>query len=50
MLKALFDYGVQNGLANVPGFAEKPIDAYIELSDKGDFLGIDSFQNEKPRC
>ena len=50
MLKALYDYGVQNGLVNVPGFAEKAIYAYIVLSKNGDFIRIESCQNEKHKC
>ena len=50
MLKALYDYGVQNGLVNVPGFAEKAIYAYIVLSKNGDFIRIESCQNEKRKC
>ena len=50
MLKALYDYGVQNGLVNVPGFAEKAIYAYIVLSKNGDFIRIESGQNEKHKC
>lgn len=40
MLKALYDYGMQHGLALPPGYVYKPIKAYISLSHSGDFLGF----------
>ena len=42
MLKALYDYGVRNGVSIPPGFVSKPISAYISLSSAGEFLGINS--------
>lgn len=42
MLKALYEYGIRNELAIPPGFQKKAIYAYIRLSAKGDFLGIEA--------
>ena len=41
MLKALYDYGVRNGLALPPGFVNKQIRAYIRLTADGDYLGLE---------
>lgn len=50
MLRALYDYGIQNGLAIPPGFMRKPIRAYILLSVSGDYLGIQLCENESRDC
>lgn len=50
MLKALYDYGIRNGLAIPPGFMRKPIRAYILLSASGDYLGIQQCENESRVC
>lgn len=50
MLKALYDYGVQNGLAIPPGFMRKPIRGYILLSATGDYLGIQQCKDENQIC
>lgn len=50
MLKALYDYGIKNGLAIPPGFTPKAIRAYIVLSKQGDFLGIEQPKNETQIC
>lgn len=50
MLKALYDYGIQNGLAIPPGFMKKPIRGYILLSATGDYLGIQQCKEEKQIC
>lgn len=50
MLKALYDYGIQNGLAIPPGFMRKPIRGYILLSAKGDYLGIQPCKEENIIC
>ena len=50
MLKALYDYGVRNGLSLPPGFVNKPIRAYLVLSGSGDFLGIQQCDNEVLPC
>lgn len=47
MLKALYEYGIQNGLSIPPGFQRKPIRAYVCLSARGDFLGIETCDNDK---
>lgn len=41
MLKALYDYGIRNGLTLPPGFTSKPIRAYLCLSATGEYLGIE---------
>lgn len=46
MLKALYDYGVRNGLTLPPGFVKKQIRAYISLTAGGDFLGIEQCTDE----
>ncbi|MBS7316333.1 MAG: type I-C CRISPR-associated protein Cas8c/Csd1 [Clostridiaceae bacterium] len=48
MLKALYDYAVQNGLTLPPGFVNKKIRAYILLSASGDYLGIESGEDTLP--
>ena len=50
MLKALYDYGVRNGVAIPPGFVRKKITAYISLSSAGDFLGIEQYDDEIQLC
>lgn len=50
MLKALYDYGIRNGLAIPPGFMRKPIRAYILLSAAGDYLGIQQCESENRVC
>ena len=50
MLKALYDYGMRSGLAIPPGFAAKPIRAYILLSKSGDYLGIERCDDESQVC
>ena len=50
MLKALYDYGIRNGLALPPGFVNKSIRAYLVLSGTGDFLGIEQCDNEVLPC
>lgn len=50
MLKALYDYGIKNGLAIPPGFTPKVIRAYIVLSKQGEFLGIEQPKNETQIC
>lgn len=50
MLKALYDYGIQNGLAIPPGFMRKPIRGYILLSAMGDYLGIQPCKDENIIC
>lgn len=50
MLKALYDYGIRNGLGIPPGFMKKPIRAYILLSAAGDYLGIQQCESENRVC
>ena len=50
MLKALYDYGVRNGLTLPPGFVKKQIRAYISLTAGGDFLGIEQCTDELLPC
>ncbi len=50
MLKALYDYGIRNGLTLPPGFVNKQIRAYIKLSSNGDYLGIEQCDNEILPC
>jgi len=51
VLKALYDYGIQNHLMVPPGFQEKNIHAYICLSQNGKFLGIEQCgKGEKQIC
>lgn len=50
MLKALYDYGLQNGLSIPPGFMRKPIRGYILLSANGDYLGIQQCKDENRIC
>ncbi len=50
MLRALYDYGIKNGLAIPPGFEHKAIRAYIVLSKNGDFLGIEQPKSETQIC
>lgn len=50
MLKALYDYGVRNGLALPPGFVNKAIRAYILLSASGEYLGMEQRDNEVLPC
>ena len=50
MLKALYDYGVRNGVAIPPGFVRKRIAAYISLSSTGDYLGIEQYDDEIQLC
>lgn len=50
MLRALYDYGIRNGLAIPPGFAKKPIRAYIVLSENGTYVGIEKCENENLIC
>ena len=40
MLKALYDYAIQNDLILPAGFVQKPVKAYICLSIKGAFLNV----------
>ena len=47
MLKALYDYGIRNGLAIPPGFVRKEIKAYISLSADGSFLGIEQYDEKE---
>ncbi|MGN0979170.1 MAG: type I-C CRISPR-associated protein Cas8c/Csd1 [Candidatus Avoscillospira sp.] len=48
MLKALYDYAVQNGLTLPPGFVNKKLRAYILLSASGDYLGIETAEDTLP--
>lgn len=48
MLKALYDYAVQNGLTLPPGFVNKIIRAYILLSASGEYLGIEISEDTLP--
>ena len=50
MLKALYDYGIRNGVSIPPGFVSKPISAYISLSSAGEFLGIEQYNHEVQLC
>ncbi|MEE0211511.1 MAG: type I-C CRISPR-associated protein Cas8c/Csd1 [Negativibacillus sp.] len=50
MLKALYDYGIRNGLSIPPGFLKKEIKAYISLSADGAFLGIEQYEKEFQIC
>lgn len=50
MLKALYDYGIRNGLAIPPGFIKKEIKAYISLSADGTFLEIEPYNDEIQIC
>ena len=50
MLKALYDYGVRNGLTLPPGFVKKQIRAYISLTASGDFLGMEQCTDELLPC
>lgn len=50
MLKALYEYGIRNGLALPPGFVNKTIRAYLLLSASGEFLGIEQCENETLPC
>ena len=50
MLKALYDYGVRNGLALPPGFVNKQIRAYIRLTADGDYLGLEQCEDELLPC
>ena len=50
MLKALYDYGVRNGLTLPPGFVKKQIRAYISLTANGDFLGMEQCTDELLPC
>ncbi len=50
MLKALYDYGIANKLAIPAGFMKKPIKAYIVLTQRGDYLGIESVENDEQIC
>ena len=48
MLKALYDYALQNDLVLPAGFVQKPVKAYIWLSKKGAF--VDVTQGETLPC
>lgn len=50
MLKALYDYGIQNVEVISPGFMLKTIHWYILLSSKGDYLGLQQCEDEKQIC
>ena len=50
MLKALYDYGIRNGLAIPPGFLQKDIRAYICLTAEGEFLGIEQYKKDTQVC
>lgn len=50
MLKALYDYAVQNDLALPPGFVNKPIRAYILLAEDGGYLDVEKCENEVLPC
>lgn len=50
MLKALYDYGIANDLAIPAGFMKKPIKAYILLTQRGDYLGIELPENDEQIC
>lgn len=50
MLKALYEYGIRNGLSIPPGFVRKSIRAYICLSGSGDYLGIEKCESESLIC
>ena len=41
MLKALYDYAIQHNLVLPPGFSKKPIKAWISLSTKSNFVGVE---------
>ncbi len=40
MLKAIYDYAIQRGLALSPGYAYKQIKYYINLASDGEYLGL----------
>ena len=50
MLRALYDYGIRNGLAIPPGFLQKDIRAYICLTAEGEFLGIEQYKKDTQVC
>ena len=50
MLRALYDYGIRNGLAIPPGFLQKDIRAYICLTVEGEFLGIEQYKKDTQVC
>lgn len=50
MLKALYDYGIKNGVSIPPGFTFKKIRAYIDLSSDGSFIGIEKCDDESQIC
>ncbi len=50
MLKALYEYGIRNGLSTPPGFVRKSIRAYICLSGSGDYLGVEKCEGESLIC
>ena len=50
MLRALYDYGIRNGLAIPPGFLQKDIRAYICLTAEGEFLGIEQYKKDPQVC
>ena len=50
MLRALYDYGIRNGLAIPPGFLQKDIRAYICLTAEGEFLGIEQYKKDTLVC
>ena len=50
MLRALYDYGIRNGLAIPPGFLQQDIRAYICLTAEGEFLGIEQYKKDPQVC
>ncbi len=50
MLKALYDYGIRRRLAPPTGFVEKPVKAYICLSESNDMVEIYSEDNKPALC
>lgn len=52
MLETLYDYAINNSLVFKPGFQRKNVRYYISFSSDGNFLSIDSVEDntEKPIC
>ena len=50
MLKALYDYAIQEDLILPAGYVKKNIRAYVSLSKDGKFLGIMPGGEEKTPC
>lgn len=50
MLKALYDYAISRALTLPPGYVNKPVRAYIALSQDGRLLGVESADGEAVPC